>query len=133
MPDRRADTIMNEFVKKNGGFLFFKNKYWRQKLFEYFSLQRKSCGSGHFKRNETEEAMPESLEQSKAWIEKKFNNVCRFFSLPLYQGSKEALDLAAKAGYKAVFTGPKRLILGIVISQIDIASRILLPASPASG
>lgn len=107
VPDRRADTLMNEFVKKNGGFLFFKNKRWRSRLYEYYSFQRKTCGAGHFKRNASDETVRASLIESKAWIEKKLKKSCQFFSLPFYQGTCDTLELADQAGYKAVFTGPK--------------------------
>ncbi len=107
MPDRRVDTLMNEFVKKNGGFLFFKNKNWRIRLYEYYSSQKATFRPGHFKKNETNEDIGESLLKSKLWIEKKFKKTCHFFSLPLYHGNCEILKRASESGYKAVFTGPK--------------------------
>jgi len=107
-PVKIADTVMNEFVKKNGGFLFFKKKDWRKKLFEYFQSARKSFPLGHFKKLESKETARESIFESKRQIEARLKNVCYFFSLPLYQGSKECMPFLEEAGYKAVFSGPKR-------------------------
>jgi hypothetical protein len=109
VPDRRADTVMNEFVKNNGGFLFFKNKNWRKKLFEYYGSQKKNFGRGHFKKMENREDARTSITQSKSLIEKRMKNKSLFFSLPLYQGSPEILRIAQEAGYKAVFTGHQGL------------------------
>lgn len=111
IPDRRADTVMNEFVKKNGGFLFFKKKNWRKRLFDYYASQKMSFGRGHFKKLEDKEDFRTSLVVSKELIERRTKNPCHFFSLPLYQGSAEIYKGAQAAGYKAVFTGYQGLSL----------------------
>ena len=107
-PVKVADTVMNEFVKKNGGFLFFKKKDWRKKLFEYFYSARKTFPPGHFKRLESKEDARGSVVESKRQIEARLKNVCYFFSLPLYQGAKNCMPFLEEAGYKAVFSGPKQ-------------------------
>lgn len=108
VPDRRADTIMNEFVKKNGGFLFFKKKNWRKKLFDHYAAQKKMFGAGHFKKIANPEEARYALVASKSMIEERLKSACNFFSLPLYQGSDAILKNAREAGYKAVFTGPEK-------------------------
>ncbi|PIY83829.1 MAG: hypothetical protein COX96_00595 [Candidatus Omnitrophica bacterium CG_4_10_14_0_2_um_filter_44_9] len=107
-PVKIADTVMNGFVKKNGGFLFFKKKEWRKTLFEYFQSVRRSFPPGHFKRLKSKEGARESVFESKRRIEAKLKNVCYFFSLPLYQGAKDCMPFLEEAGYKAVFSGPKQ-------------------------
>lgn len=108
MPDRRADLIMNEFVRKSGGFLFFRKKKWRKRLFEYFDSQKKNF-SGHFKKNEQQESAWEAVVGSKEEIDKRLRCDCAFFSLPLYQANGEILNSLAEAGYRVVFCGPRTL------------------------
>ena len=109
MPNRKIDTLMNDFVKKNGGFLFFKRKDWRKRLFDFYSANRKSFFSGHFKKLGDKEDARSSVFESKKIIEDRLHGSCAFFSLPLYQGSPEILSMIKEAGYKAVFTGPQKL------------------------
>jgi hypothetical protein len=105
IPDRRADTVMNEFVKKSGGFLFFKKKNWRKRLFDHYASQKLSFARGHFEKLKEKEDAFTSLVASKEMIEKRTENPCPFFSIPLYQGSPEIYKSAEEAGYKAVFAG----------------------------
>ncbi len=106
-PDKKADIIMNEYVRKNGGFLFFKRKDWRKKLFEYFHSQKRSFSQGHFKKLENKEDLKESIVGSKQLIESRLKNTCYFFSLPLYQSTPQVLRLLEEGGYRAVFSGPE--------------------------
>ncbi len=106
MPARTGDVFMQEFVKNNGGFLFFKKKDWRKKLFAYFYANSKSFAPGHFKKLEDKEDAGASISESKKAIEERLKNSCICFSLPLYQGSREIYKMAADSGYRAVFAGP---------------------------
>lgn len=106
MPPLAAQTSMEDFVKENGGFLFFKKKEWRQKLFDYYDARKKTFTVGHFKKNENAEDLRASILESKKIIEDRLKKQCSFFSLPLYQGLERAGSLLAEAGYKGVFTGP---------------------------
>lgn len=105
-PNRERDRSMNEFVKKNGGFLFFKKKDWRRKLSQYYSTLAGSSGAGHFRKMAHQEGARASIVDSKQIIEGRLKKECLFFSLPLYQGTPEILSWIEEAGYKAVFTGP---------------------------
>ncbi|MDD5019464.1 MAG: polysaccharide deacetylase family protein [Candidatus Omnitrophica bacterium] len=106
-PDRKIDILMNEFVKQNGGFLFFKKKRWRERLWEYYEQHRRLVALGHYRKAlDREEARP-SIFESKRLIEDILGEDCPFFSLPLYQGFQETSPLLEEAGYKAVFAGPQ--------------------------
>lgn len=107
-PDGRADLVMNEFVRRSGGFLFFRKKKWREKLFEYFMTQKMKF-SGHFKKNEEQEGVREAVFGSREAIEKRLRSSCTFFSLPLYQAGNDILDSLSEAGYKVIFCGPRSL------------------------
>ncbi len=109
VPEKRPDTVMNDFVKKNGSILFFRKKNWRKKLFEYYSGEKKNFGKGRFRKIENKEDARASIVESKNLIEKKLGSKCLFFSLPLYQGGEEILKIADEAGYRAVFSGPAKL------------------------
>ncbi|MFA5038904.1 MAG: polysaccharide deacetylase family protein [Candidatus Omnitrophota bacterium] len=111
-PDQSLDLFMNEFVKKNGGFLFFRKKRWRRKLFEYWQQHRRLFSFGHFRKNEIQEELGESLAGSRKIIEERVGGDCIFFSLPLYQGLKEAAAALLAAGYKGVFSGPQNINAG---------------------
>ncbi|HAJ57392.1 MAG TPA: hypothetical protein DCL35_06445 [Candidatus Omnitrophica bacterium] len=131
VPDRRADTVMNEFVKNNGGFLFFKKKKWRAKLFNYYNSQKKNFGSGHFKKIEDREDAYLSLAESKSAIEKKMGNKDIFFSLPLYQSSPEILKIAADVGYRAIFTGPQSINKGCKSLSLKADALFILTRIPS--
>jgi hypothetical protein len=103
--DQAVSLFMNEFVKNNGGFLFFKKKGWRQRLFEHYRLHKKSLPKGRFKKLESKEDAGESIRESKRCIETRLKNTCSFFSLPLFQSSPEIMGLIEEAGYRAVFSG----------------------------
>lgn len=107
VPNGKIDSAMNAFVKKNGGYLFFKKKEWRKKLFEYFHAQRRSFERGHFKKIGDKEEVRSSIFDSKKAIENRLKNKCLGFSLPLYQGNLKVFSMIEEAGYKAVFTGPQ--------------------------
>ncbi|MFH1691934.1 MAG: polysaccharide deacetylase family protein [Candidatus Omnitrophota bacterium] len=105
VPDEKMNRLMNEFVRVNGGFLFFRKKRWRKKLFDYYHQHKNLFSSGYFHKIENGEIMKESIEVSKENIEDKLGCTCSAFSLPLYQGDSHAMDLIASAGYMAVFSG----------------------------
>jgi len=69
IPDAKVDVSMNEFVKMNGGYLFFKKKEWRKKLFEHFRAQTRNSDPGHFKKMSEKEDAQQSLFESKKIIE----------------------------------------------------------------
>lgn len=104
-PDEGINKLMNEFVRVNGGFLFFKKTGWRKKLFEYYAQHKNSFSSGYFHKIQNGEIIEESIGMSKKIIEEKLGCECSAFSLPLYQGDTLVMDLVARAGYKAVFSG----------------------------
>lgn len=104
-PDPALDVFMNDFVKKSGGFLFFRKKNWRQDLFDYCQRHRRLFSSGYFRKAEQREDLENSIDGSKRKIEEVLKNECLFFSLPLYQGLKETASMLKKSGYRAVFTG----------------------------
>ena len=108
MSNTQADTLMNDFVKKMGGYLFFKKKNWRSKLFEFFKTHKKTFLPGHFKRLEKKEEARVSIFDSKKMIEQRLKNSCIFFSLPLYQANESLLDLIEEAGYRIVFGGSQK-------------------------
>jgi len=97
---------MNEFVKSNGGFLFFKKKNWRERLWEHYQHHKRHFSAGHFRKADQGEDVRTSVLESKRKIEEAVGAECVFFSLPLYQGFKETAPVLAQAGYKAVFAGP---------------------------
>lgn len=103
--DVKIKSFMNNFVKKNGGFLFFKNKGWRKRLFEYYHQNKKTFSRGYLKKIDCAEEMPESISLSKKIIEQKLGCECGAFSLPLYQVDSRMVDLLSHSGYKAVFSG----------------------------
>jgi hypothetical protein len=105
-PNRKIDVLMNDFVRKCGGHLFFKNKEWRRRLFDHYQANRRSFLPGHFKRIQTKEEARFSIFESKKIIESRMKNQCVFFSLPLYQGAAEMIPMLEEAGYKGVFAGP---------------------------
>lgn len=106
VPNKKVDVVMNEYVRRNGGFLFFKKKGWRKKLFEIFEGKKKIFEAGFFKKIENKEDARLSIFESKKIIENRLKKTCSFFSLPLYQSSPEIAALIAQAGYKAVLAGP---------------------------
>jgi len=108
VPNVLADVFMNEFVKKNGGYLFFKKKDWRKLLFEFYEMNKMKFAPGHFRRLENKEDARVSIVESKRIIEKRLTKSCFCFSLPLYQANLELLTLLKEAGYKIIFTGPER-------------------------
>lgn len=108
-PDESLGLFMNEFVRKNGGFLFFRKKHWRRKLFEYWREHRRLFSFGHFHKIVHEEELSSSLSESKRILEQTLGSACCFFSLPLYQGYKETAGELLKAGYKGVFAGPQKM------------------------
>ena len=106
MPNPKVDIFMNEFVRQNGGFLFFKKKNWRKSLLDYFSQHKRDFDPGHFKRIENKEEASVSMLESKETIEKRLHNSCLFFSLPLYQDFPGMMKMAQASGYHAVLAGP---------------------------
>lgn len=104
-PDEKVGIVMNECVRQNGGFLFFKKKGWRKKLFEIFKSKKKTFEPGFFKKIENKEDARRSIFESKKIIENRLKNTCSFFSLPLYQSTPEIMTMIREAGYKVVFTG----------------------------
>lgn len=105
LPNRKIDLMMNEFVKKSGGFLFFKKKDWRKILFDHFAGQKNNFSPGHFMKTAEREDACTSVAESRKLIETKLNNACAFFSLPLYQGYEEIRPFLEVAEYRAVMTG----------------------------
>jgi hypothetical protein len=108
VPNASADVFMNEFVKKNGDYLFFKKKDWRKLLFEFYEINKKKFSLGHFRRLDNKEDAYASVVESKKIIEKKLSRSCFCFSLPLYQSNLELFTLLKEAGYKIIFDGPER-------------------------
>jgi hypothetical protein len=104
-PNQKIDAFMNEFVRQNGGFLFFKKKKWRKKLFDYLNQHKKNFASGHFKRIENKEEAGASLSESKKMIEERLGCACPFFSVPLYRDFAGMMPLAEEVGYEAVLAG----------------------------
>lgn len=105
VPDKTMDLLMNQFVKTNGAYFFFKKKGWRRRLFDYFLQHQREAGPGFFKKNQTQEKESLSVIDSRRLIQERLRSSCLFFSLPLYQSSSDTLTFADEAGYKAVFTG----------------------------
>lgn len=105
VPDTRIARAMNDFVRVNGGFLFFKKKKWRKKLFEYYFQNISFYSTGYFNKILNGENTKDSIEKSKKEIEERLGSECGAFSLPLYQGDPPVMDLIAQAGYKIVFSG----------------------------
>ncbi|MFH0877688.1 MAG: polysaccharide deacetylase family protein [Candidatus Omnitrophota bacterium] len=103
--DQRTIFVMNDFIKNNGGFIFFKKKKWRRRIFDYYMSHQNDFGAGHFQKIKTAEDIRSSIFESKSIIETRLRTKCVFFSLPLYQNNPSLLDLLAEAGYKAVFGG----------------------------
>lgn len=106
LADKSSAETMNDFVKRNGGFLFFKKKAWRKKLFDYYYGKIDSFGPGGFnKLKDRKEDARLTIIDSKKMIEDKIGSACRFFSLPLYQGCSQMMPFLKEAGYEGVFTG----------------------------
>lgn len=103
--DSGLDEAMNQFVHKSGGFLFFKKRDWRKKLFEYHHSEKSKHGSGHFCSIADKEDLTESVTESKRLIEERLNSECSFFSPPLFQLSRQIMDALRMAGYRVVMTG----------------------------
>ncbi len=103
--DTEIDRVMNSFVRVNGGFLFFKKRGWRKKLFEYYFQQRGLFPAAHFNRIQKGEEIKESIVKSKEEIESRLSSACCAFSLPLYQGDSRVMELVAQAGYRVIFSG----------------------------
>ncbi|MFB3918466.1 MAG: polysaccharide deacetylase family protein [Candidatus Velamenicoccus archaeovorus] len=106
VPDKKTDNVMHEFIRASGGFLFFKKKNWRDRLWEYYRQHKSDFASGHFRKASAGEDVRTSVLGSKRKIEEAIGGECLFFSLPLYQGFKETAPVLEEAGYKAVFVGP---------------------------
>jgi hypothetical protein len=105
IPDQDLGSFMNAFVRKNGGFLFFKKRDWRKRLFEHFHAHKKNFTPGHFKSLQDKEELGPSIFESKKIIEERLKTPCPFFSLPLYHVSPSAASLIEEAGYRALLTG----------------------------
>jgi hypothetical protein len=106
IPDAAPDAAMSHFVKTNGGFLFFKKKNWRKKLFEIWATQKAEWPRGGFKKCDACEDAVVSVSSSKQEIERRLGNACIGFSLPLYQMNAEVARALSRSGYRMVFTGP---------------------------
>jgi hypothetical protein len=97
---------MNQYVKANGGFLFFKKKDWRKKLFDVWMSQKSHGIRGSFKKCDVSEDAAMSVTSSKEEIERRLKNACIGFSLPLYQINDDVSRAISSSKYRLVFTGP---------------------------
>ncbi|MGE5280443.1 MAG: polysaccharide deacetylase family protein [Deltaproteobacteria bacterium] len=105
-PPAEAAASMNAFVKKQGGFLFFRKKRWRALLQQHYDGLRPGAAPGLYRKNPTQETLVDSVSTSKRLIESRLKSSCPGFSLPLYQDPRVLEDALERAGYRLAFGGP---------------------------
>jgi len=97
---------MNDFVRAQGGFLFFKKKRWRALLQHHYESLDPEGRQGIYKKSPTRETLVDSVSASKRLIECRLKSPCPGFSLPLYQDPPPLEDALHRAGYRLAFGGP---------------------------
>jgi len=106
VPPDETGRAMNDYIKAQGGFLFFRKKKWRALLRRHYEgLTRKEVG-GTYKKNPTRENLVDSVSMSKRLIESRLKSPCPGFALPLYQDAPSLEDALHQAGYRLAFGGP---------------------------
>ncbi len=106
VPPDGARRAMNDFVKDQGGFLFFRKKGWRAQLQRHYEGLPAPAAPPVFKKNPSPESLEDSVSTSKRLIESRLKAPCPGFSLPLYQDPAVLEDVLDRAGYRLAFGGP---------------------------
>lgn len=106
-PDLRKACA--EYVNSNGGDNFFKQRQWRNKLFDFVSMYRREHSGGEIRfenEEETRRAMWEELDSSKRLIEDHLpGKQVLHFCFPWFRASSLAAEMAKQAGYEAIHVG----------------------------
>ena len=98
-PDASLNETVSQYVKKNGGKEFFKNKSWRDQLFQVVEDHRKNSKSKDEYESEEDQLnrYKWELNQSKGILEKELGKNVRFLCWPGGGYNDISLSMSKKA------------------------------------
>lgn len=108
LDDENLRLHCTQFVAKQGGSDFFRDKNWRSTLFSLIKKYNTDHqNQGYYEsQDDLEQGILEDLRLSKKIIEEKLpGNTVTHLCYPYYVGSQLAVDLSIQAGYKCSYWG----------------------------
>ena len=105
IPEKELMDQCVDYVKKQGGVVFFKREGWKEKLFQILSKYNGDRGEYETKE-ERGKRIREELKMSKTIVQETIGNgkeVC-FFAYPFGAYDSDLIEYLEEAGYKGSFT-----------------------------